>query len=443
MRFVFIVILICFAQISHAQKSMDDFGFGFTLSLAGEGPVYGVTLPADVYEKVLSEDLHDIAVFNSKGEVLHHEVSSLSKEAREKKEEHRLPFFPFTIEKGETGYLSVEIETKKNGNITRVISTDVGAGAGKKAYLIDADSIKGKNSELYLSWSRVDGSFVIPVEIESSDDLVAYKNVKRYNLVDMTFMGNRLHQNSFRLKGNEERYLRLVFPEQGIDLVDVVAKTGAGDKKTLRHWVKADVEKVMENNTVYFELNKEGSYKIDSVEIGFKEVNSMLGFRVLSSGDDQNSWQSHGKCLLYSLKNNGAIIDSPACRLEYIKGKRVRFEILQNGASLQEDDSQIRLGYVPDNLHFLARGEPPFILAYGSVDHRVSYGEASLQKMIDENSGFSSSIAEIAESVVLGGEEALVDNKVSEKTLLLWLVLVGGVLLLGYMSWSLVVKMKD
>ncbi|MBF0573665.1 MAG: DUF3999 family protein, partial [Desulfamplus sp.] len=93
--------------------SPKDFAYGFTLNVSGDSPIYKIELPEAVYKGVLRQDLRDIRIFNSSGEIVPHLLRSgldrlhnnealsvalkepiSKKKMEDSKDQTNIPFFP-------------------------------------------------------------------------------------------------------------------------------------------------------------------------------------------------------------------------------------------------------------------------------------------------------------------------------------------------------------
>ncbi|MCI5220188.1 MAG: DUF3999 family protein, partial [Candidatus Electrothrix sp. LOE2] len=70
----------------------DDFAYGMNLTISGSHPIYGLNIPAAVYQGCTGADLGDLRVFNADHTVPHLLRSQVSKET--KRPAQVLPFFP-------------------------------------------------------------------------------------------------------------------------------------------------------------------------------------------------------------------------------------------------------------------------------------------------------------------------------------------------------------
>ncbi len=105
------------------EISSSDFAFGFNLNFESGKGIYETLLPLKVYESVTNEDLKDLSVFNSKSEIVPHEISSQGSKYHEEEimPPKNLRIFPLDS-KGEndSGLKDIKIKTNDSGVVVEV-----------------------------------------------------------------------------------------------------------------------------------------------------------------------------------------------------------------------------------------------------------------------------------------------------------------------------------
>ena len=106
---------------------------------------------------------------------------------------------------------------------------------------------------------------------------------------------------------------------------------------------------------------------------------------------------------------------------------------------------KLEIGWVPEQITFLARGSGPYQLAFGSaVANNAEQPVAELLRTLDRSeTKVTPTAARIGERVVLGGDSSLHPGPapLPWRRILLWAMLVGGVGLLAAMAMGLVRQM--
>lgn len=98
------------------------------------------------------------------------------------------------------------------------------------------------------------------------------------------------------------------------------------------------------------------------------------------------------------------------------------------------------MGWLPDNLYFLATGNSPFTLAYGSTKLTIrQYNQEVFSYLIKD---IKHDTVTLGESYTLAGEKVLTANK-PYKQWILWSILVLGISLVIKMMASLIKQIKN
>ncbi len=448
MRYLLVIITVIFSvQVSEAQYQKDDFAFGYNIEVDGSGAIYSVVLPREVYSGSVQAGLVDVRIFNSNGEIVPHEIRIAKLERDNPKTAVDVPLFPLFSKKGKSGDdLSLVIKKGKNGSIIS-LQSDSGSSSRVVSYLLDLEEAGTYPLKLTLEWQANEG-FMMPVRLESSHDLVKWKRVAIGTLADLDFMGNRLQHRELTLNRDEGRYLRLIMADGSNTFRIVGAKVVSGPQPLPIHreWITLPLLKRKEDGITYLEVEIEGAFSIDSLQLKFPQPNSILFTRLQSRYDSNVIWRNYSKKLFYTLHENGIELNNEPLKIARSANRFYRLEVLQDGTGLEKKLPKLELGYVPHELIFMARGAGPFILAVGNGSMKKEDRQNNRTILQDFNDGKGNSLihkAALTEKLVLGGETVLQLRSVRPwKKIILWLVLVGGVVILGIMVWSLSRKMS-
>ncbi|MBF0205231.1 MAG: DUF3999 family protein [Desulfamplus sp.] len=124
-----------------------------------------------------------------------------------------------------------------------------------------------------------------------------------------------------------------------------------------------------------------------------------------------------------------------------------RIKVSQDGAGLDNAvyPPVLKVGFRPHEILFVARGNPPYTLAYGSVKKMQSNSKQGIPDTIFKAVNRDEIVdATYGAPTILGGDGALkkLPPPFPWKTWILWASLIGGVALIGFMVWSLARQMK-
>ena len=124
-----------------------------------------------------------------------------------------------------------------------------------------------------------------------------------------------------------------------------------------------------------------------------------------------------------------------------------RLKVSEAGGGIGAAAVTVEVAWIPHRIHFLPRGEAPFILAFGSgrADTRnVRSADLPAGLPTTEAAKVGIARAEAGEAVLLAGEAALKKemSPVTRKKLLLWGTLLAGVAVLAWMALRLIRQTK-
>ena len=149
---------------------------------------------------------------------------------------------------------------------------------------------------------------------------------------------------------------------------------------------------------------------------------------------------------MYDLQYGDSTLKNPDIHQSVLSHRYWRVTIL-NGEGKFTGDPVLKLGWIPEELLFVATGESPFTLAYGSA--RVGPVMAPLTQLLSESTikqqGHLVKPARLGATIDFGDDSRLQPPKppVDWKRYLLWAVLVLGVAALAFMALRLYKQMEE
>lgn len=434
-----------------------DFAAGYYLKTDMKGAVYSLELPEDVYRTVKSSDLKDVRVFNGAGEVVPHDFRIVKTDPTTLRDKETIPFFPLT-EANTTNDLagfSLQVSRNNTGAIVNIKSAPTAYTADQKinGYLLDLSNLKQAASELEFQWEKDIGSSVFTVNIQQSSDLVHWAPlVHKATLADLQFGGQQVDRKTILLPRQPLEYLKLTWLESRRPL-RITAITGFSrviEARKKHRWISLYNETVSKKNDQLM-VDFATSYRLPTsrIQIRFPEINSIARLSVQSRSDVDTGWWTHCEQVFYDLSFEGAVIQNEPCVFPPTDNSLWRVVVKQDGAGLQRFESRaisMQLGWQPSELLFVARGSPPYLLAFGSgkfaQQDKKPDGGMILQAIKKESPALS--LAKLGKRISLGGEAALQSpaQPAPWKKWLLWAVLVLGVGLLAFMARNLTKELK-
>lgn len=454
-RLSFILSLLFFGSVVFAAEPVpEDFAFGLIVEAPGAEAIYSLTVPEDVYRGIYRDDLADMRMYNARGELVPHMLRRPAQAGTVKKAiapAVTLPFFPvYETENMAGGTACIHVETNESGVVVDVKSSDSAANDSRlSAYIIDASMLEQRPSGLRIAWEGNVTSFSVLVNVEGSDDLNRWHTMTRdAALVELNFGGQHLMRQIIELPASSAKYMRLSWPPKArgssVLLVEALFHDELSVNRQVRQWVDIEGHAVDEEIRAN-EYTTDAKFPVDAVNIQLPERNSLMLTVVKSRNDEQSEWRKRVHGMFYKLTVDGVMIENSPYFVNCAAARYWRFET-RSLSGIGRKVPVLQLGWIPHELLFVARGEGPFTLAYGSaVVKRSEQPLDAMLAVLSKKSGRDSvKEAHIKQTIVLGGEKCLLPPAppLPWKTWILWAVLIGGVAILGVMVWRLYCQMN-
>jgi len=447
-RMTFFLLIILCAPIYAGQPIPDDFAYGLSLTPETESAIYAFTLPESVYLHITRADLGDMRVFNRQGEPVPYllrrpEISSQSVAPV------MLPFFPIYADMGKKGgEFSFQLSSDGRGSILSIhANTGTQPGENVKAYIIDASATDRAISELEADWRNEGESFVTTVSVESGDDLTHWRTlVNAATLARLQYGEHRLDQNRIVLPVRRAKYLRISWSagRQGVELTKLKALFSPITSEPDRSEIAISGTAAKDRHYSY-EFDLKGLFPADRINLILPQRNSLTQAVLKSRANSKEEWKIRHRGLFYNLiVEDNALNNAPVSLTPAISDRYWRLETDDSGG-MGSGIPLLKISWIPHNLVFLARGEAPFQLAYGSA--KIKSPEASMDRLFDNIGKNQTHLIKKAipgNETEIGGADKLKPQEppFPWKKFLLWAVLVVGVLILAWMAYFLYRQMN-
>ena len=447
------------ANLANAQPALlpEQFAQRSTIHISEKAPYQQVILPVTVYQGLLSADLGDLRVFNGQGEVLPYAILRRETAAASSRTEQSVPFFPLLTPARKAGGMAdvtVTVRQGTDGALVTVHQSDRVPAAAElvRGVVVDASQLKGSIRSLRL----IGTASAIPFHtytIESSQDLHHWRMLKHdAQLVRLEHDGQRIERDGAEWDSPADRYLRLLWADpQRAPAISAVLLAGIETRhdEPAHVWSGEIVPGNVKHGSVEYVLP--GQMPLERLRINLQQINSLAPFTVQQPvirrsrhrPGDEMVWESLAQNVAYRLESPQGEIRSPDLALHGSVAKRLRLVLDQRGGGLGEMPPTLQIGFVPHTLVFLARGQGPFQLVWGR--NGMQRGDLPLAVLVPQKGDGSSLTAAVAslalpESSSPGRQAPPV--KFGEKTeptrpWVLWLILIGGLMLLGGMALAL------
>lgn len=419
--------------------SPQDFAYGMPVVTQEPAAAYRLELPLDVYRKVVRADLGDLRVFNSQGASVPYELRSPEQPSATRPPGTRLSLFPLRGDPGKA--LDAMRLTIESGRASLDLRTQgaPAAPATVGAYILDGRVLKVPVSSLRLEWPDDAPDFAGRVNIEASDDLGSWRIVGDSEPVANLRAGaERLIEQRVEFTPTQAKFWRLSWAgdHAPFSITGVVAEPAEHREDVKRATMSK--KGAATDKPEAFAVDLGTRLPIDRVNIEWPESNSVGLVTLMSRESTKDEWGA-------VLRHGFYRLDGPAGELRNgfvpIAVNRHRHWLLKLEKS--EDAAggapALTVGWIPHELVFVARGQGPYTLAFGSG--AVLNGETTLSTVLPRMKIGSASLAPLVE---LGGATRLEPPQAPFpwKSVLLWAVLLIGVAMLAWMTFRLIKQMN-
>jgi hypothetical protein len=459
----FAALLLAASTCSLAAERPADFAYGIPLAMSGDEALYEVTLPSTVYRGVVRADLSDVRVFNGAGEVVPHAFRPRKTGRVEAGGAHALTLFPLKAPADASiDGLSISMRRAPDGTSSINVTSTGTSGTGEPrtlGYLVDLSGFERALRALEFDWSG-GANFAGKLRIEASEDLGSWRTLANgAPLVNLEVGGQRLQQSRIELPMQKAKYLRLSWVAPSAERATLPAlETARGEfaertSEAPREWSRIGEGKPGQPGEYVFDLG--GRFPVDRVRFELPQPNTIVQVEILTRERADQSWRHVTRGVIYRLRQGGSEVSSPDMAFSTNTDPHWLLRVDQRGGGLGSGTPIMHAGWIPHQIVFTARGEPPFQLAYGS--RQAKPGAYAIQTLIpgyrdDEmrtiraaKPGAQQTIsvreAQAQAQTELGGE-ARRQDAIDWKRWSLWGALGLGVLVLGAMAWRLLRQMN-
>lgn len=435
-------------SVAAAAPGKNDYASGMTVQAPGVQPMIETDLPDIVYRTVTRADLGDLRVFNADGVPVPHAICSSPQSADPEVTEQTLSVF---VLRGRdqiyTESSRLNVETSSG---TRVELQESGPPAPEVVsgliHIIDARDTRPLRS-IRFDWSSPDGVSAVKVRIEASNDLDRWRTVvSESTLLLAQQEGKELRRERIQLPLREYQYLRLQRVDNGPPLIvnAVTAEEVSESRELEPMWFTATRLPTKDSDEMMFDA--EHVAPVTFARVRLKQQNSRASAVLQSRPDETSPWRTRWTGESYVIVSDTVRRESPPARIEPVHDRYWRVQILKD--SQVYADSMLELGYRPARVRFLAQGDGPFTLAYGSRRAEVANPAACDQLLADVSAADRERMIELGYTgsvMSLGGPTALkpLPKQTPLKVVILWAVLVLGVALLVGMALSLLKRLRQ
>jgi len=409
--------------------SPQDYAHGYPIVASSEASAYSIPLPMAVYQGTVRDDLGDLAVFNSRGEVVPFFIRPLPANPEPARSPEYVPLFPLL---GTTPATAAEMRVTINSPrvALKLSSSGVTPENVPHQYLLDARELEGSVTALELIWAQAPPEFSGRLRIESSDDLDSWRLVAAAApIASLQADGREFLQARIELPPTRAKFWRLSWADgvPSLPVTKVQAQFAQGHSDA--GWGKTTVRGQQDaRHPTDFVFDLGGHLPVERVDLQLTEANSVVVADLYTRKDPRDAWNFVTRARFYRIHtphgdDQNEPIDIP------LNPHRFWLARIVNPASVRAP--ALIAAWRPSEIVFLAQGKRPFLLAYGSGSSIVE--RTNLAPFISDIAVQPVTLGDAEE---LGGAARLLEARPPFPTRrwVLWLVLLGALAVLSYMA---------
>jgi hypothetical protein len=437
---VLVALLVLGTAAADEPVGTGDYAYGWPIVTTGPAELYEVSLPIEVYQAAVDPQLRDLSVFDATGNPVPRLVRQPLQVVEEAEPTMTLPALPVWARPGQAPG-DVRLRLERRGDATELVldsAPATAAGLGTLvAYVVDTEETPRQWTAVDLEWDTLPGPLWLSVTVEGSEDLNQWFALGTGTVAALEQDGARIERRRIELPARSARYLRFTWRE---------APPEWQLSRVLLHWSAAPEAAPMErlrlqpagrdpdDGGYLFDLG--GSLLTREFALELPADNVVIGAKIYRQRPGSDRFETVHRGLFFHLRRDGTDAATAAVTVPPLRAARWKV-VIERGRT--EVDVSLVVGWQPDQVVFVAQGEPRWVLAAGSARDREQdfplarrYGEPELAGLIERTASVAA--ATLGPRRVLGGEARLAPSPVGHwRQWLLWLGLTAGVALVAFM----------
>ncbi|MCK5688959.1 DUF3999 family protein, partial [Myxococcota bacterium] len=336
----------------------------------------------------------------------------------------------------------VEVEIEESKDTTKVsvrtqkesTSDSEASNSDGRVHIIENPSPELWLVALRLEWSAAENR-IWALSVETSDDLQNWRMHKaRVFIAKMSHQGSRLERKSITLLPTRARYLRLSWLDEAIGgTITSIAGEYTSTKPLRKNWTQIP-KPTFDAAAKEVLFSTQGPFPVRDIEFIFRKDGILLDGQLFSRQTNDAEWRRITHIQQYRLAATDSQIIATPLQIATSRDREWKIALTQPAHLADDEVPDIKIGWSPVVIDFVAQGQGPYILAYGNPQAKPVSGDLSALR-----GDITPEDVEIISVSELGGEQIL-EEKTSEtqwKKILLWLVLVASVVFMGRMAFVL------
>ncbi len=445
-------LLLIHATATLAESKPEDFALRFNVQLAPGASLQRLAMPKAALAALQTPNAADVRLFNANGQavpiaLIPPRVQSVTSASA------MWPTYPImaTPQQQNLGNVSLRIEKSAGLSVVRVIESaeaKPGATAAKQiAALVDTRKLNVHLSELTVDAELAPGQ-PVALTLTASKDLKNWRTLAQ-DVPVFRFGSNANAPGSMRIPLSgvqlDNEYLRISWP------------TGAAFKLTSVRITPAAATAPPQRLAIPLTAVSDGdatlvslpfATPLQALDIRPADPNTLVPIHLSGRNMRGEAWRPLTSNVVYRIHSNGVETIGPPIELNGISVREIRI-VPAAGTVVLNPPPQVNALLSPMEWAFVASGPAPFTLAVGRSGTQVN--RLTLASLIpgyavgDENKLHVALVDEASVTTTPPDTLTRISQTIgapSPRTLILWAVLIGGVLILGGIAWAVIRQMK-
>lgn len=453
-KLTLLILLITLPKIILAL-SEHDFAYIAETQTNGNTPYYELEIPTVVYETISRPDLGDLRVLNGNGHVVPHGLRRTAIQRNKKTETKKIPFYPLYQQAGQSiSNLHLNIKRNAQGEVINIHSRLPNNEQNNRlaGYLIDLREWKNPVNQLKIIWKNSDNtSFIRKLKISKSSNLERWRLIASgKTLVNLSYQNHHLMENTINIYSAKTNYLQLLFQDQkpGLEIESIEVKYTQSSTYKKQNWKNISIHSTTTAGEYTFQNQLKSLAR--QLDIKLPENNTVVNVQVLSRTNNEQPWRYRGSTLLYRLSVNGTDIEKTKINISPNRDNQWLLRFNQQGGGIGYGTPQIKLSWYPQQLVFVARGQAPYRVVWGSAKVKsVNINANQLLPHVPNNAVSDANM--ISTALFLTDTTRAINKQALEpkakeinwRHWILWIALIAAALMLIYMAVRLMKKMAE
>ncbi|MBI9076307.1 MAG: DUF3999 domain-containing protein [Desulfatibacillum sp.] len=394
-----------------------DFISGAQLEARADGGLWQLILTQSVYEGLIRQDIGDIRIFDGSGLQVPMKIVDGRTGFHQEPKTQALNFFPL-MTRGD-GYIDMSTTRFRMDETGAIMGVDSqakdGAGNILTSYIIDASRLDGEPESLRVKWSDQPGKFVTTVDVKASRDLNFWFGLSSNSTLAQIPCGQLMFfQDIIGIPKAMAGYWLITWPggKKGVTLESVEVIYPSEQNAVTTIWSQATPRGAGVGGEYQFEIP--AGFPASQVKIHVMWPDFCSRAKVYSRSSQTTNWEFHADTTLFNLTAGDNNIQNGVLDVRPANHRFWKVQIdpeSTSGAGPLPPTFQV--GWTPHSIYFVASGQEPFVLAFGSGRENLNAPppDPVLEPIGWGKPGVVAAPARLGGAYILGGNNALYPNR--------------------------------